>query len=152
MLVNSTRFGEVEIDEGKIITFEEGIPGFEHCTRYALLSSDAVSGVHWLQAIDDPMVSLSVLDIMPIMTDYSPFVPNSVLDDLAARDDNDLVVFTTFAVPSDIREMTTNLAAPIIINAANNAGCQVILDGNDYGTRTPIFEYMKDLILQTVEV
>ena len=34
MVIQTTRFGEIEVDEKKIIEFEKGIPGIEELKRF----------------------------------------------------------------------------------------------------------------------
>jgi len=37
MLLKTKHFGEINIDESKIIEFKDGIPGFENLKRYVVL-------------------------------------------------------------------------------------------------------------------
>ena len=36
MLVKTRHFGEVNLDEDKVLTFEDGLIGFENCKRYTI--------------------------------------------------------------------------------------------------------------------
>ena len=49
----------------------------------------------------------------------------------------------TVTVPSDLTKMTVNLQGPIVINADNRKACQVIVEGNDYAVKYPIYEILK---------
>jgi flagellar assembly factor FliW len=42
--------------------------------------------------------------------------------------------------------MTTNLAAPILINNRTNRGLQVILDSKEYELRRPIYDEVQALV------
>ena len=53
MNIKTRRFGEIEIDEKKIISFPHGIPGLETFKRYALIQHDKTYPINWLQAVDD---------------------------------------------------------------------------------------------------
>ena len=51
MKVNTKLFGEIEIDEDKILTFDAGIVGFPDLTRFALMhdESDTEDGGNGLE-------------------------------------------------------------------------------------------------------
>ena len=54
MKIPTAHFGEVEIDEKKILYFEKGLPGLEDDKRFALLSNEDSRPVSWLQSLDHP--------------------------------------------------------------------------------------------------
>jgi flagellar assembly factor FliW len=59
--INTTSFGEINVDPDKIITFPQGIPGFHDCTRFTLIHEDGSEGiVHFLQSIDQGDLAFSV--------------------------------------------------------------------------------------------
>ena len=147
MDIETTRFGNIEIEEQKILSFVDGLPGFEECKRFVLLAAEETGMIHWMQAIDQPEVSLCVLDVFKGIPDYSPDIPNEVFTELSATE-NDLVVLTVLVVPPSVTDMTTNLVAPILINCQNNMGKQCILDKGDYSTRHRVFSELQELISQ----
>ena len=56
MQIETTRFGLLPIDENQVITFPEGLPGFESHRRFTLVQhpgSDGRSPFQWLQSVDD---------------------------------------------------------------------------------------------------
>ena len=57
--------------------------------------------------------------------------------------EEDLFVFVTVTVPTDLTKMTVNLQGPILINANEKKGAQIIVEGNDYPVRFPIYEILK---------
>ena len=59
MKVNTSRFGEVEIKEEKVITFEDGVLGFENYKKYILLEDG--SGFYWLQSIENGELALDCM-------------------------------------------------------------------------------------------
>ena len=64
MLVKTKHFGEVEIDDNKLITFEKGIMGLEDLKRYVLIFDENEGEealIHWLQSVDEPSVALPVI-------------------------------------------------------------------------------------------
>ena len=57
--------------------------------------------------------------------------------------DEVLLVLVTLTVTQDIKEMTCNLKAPIIINVDTMRGVQLIADNDDYMVRYPIYNILE---------
>ena len=53
-----------------------------------------------------------------------------------------MLVLVTVTVPGDLTKMSVNLRGPIIINAAEKKACQVIIDGEDYAVKYPIYDIL----------
>ncbi|WP_312495492.1 flagellar assembly protein FliW, partial [Anaerosporobacter sp.] len=119
MLINTRCFGEINLDENKIVTFESGLMGFEQYKRFTILYNieDEKSKISWLQSVDEPSLALPIIAPGVVKEDYNPTVEDEVLRSLGELTDENLVVFLTVTVPSDIKKTTVNLKAPIIINA-----------------------------------
>ncbi len=139
MLIKTSTFGNLEIDEEKIITFREGIPGFENLKRFIVVILDQTKPFFWLQAIDED-ISLPLISPFDILQDYSPIIDDQVFADLGLDREEDLLVLNVAVIPREVTRMTANLAAPILINIAANVGRQVLTEGSEYQIRQPIFE------------
>ena len=48
----------------------------------------------------------------------------------------------TVTVPKDIKKMTVNLKGPIVINAAQRLATQVIVEGDEYLVKYPIYDIL----------
>ncbi|NMA96403.1 MAG: flagellar assembly protein FliW [Clostridiales bacterium] len=140
MLVQTARFGSIEIESDKIIYFKEGLPGFESLTKFVLLSPPELSPFHILQSIEDGDIALIVTDPFIFKDDYAPYISKSIFKELEIEDDSQAVLFTIIVIPNDYKKMTANLMAPIIINSEKRLGKQIILDKGDYPIRYPIFQ------------
>ena len=119
MLIKTRYFGEIDVDDEKIITFEDGLIGFENLKQFTLIynnESESRGTITWLQSLDEPMVAFPALSPFYVMTDYNPVVEDEVLFSLGQLTEENTAIFLTLTVPSDITKMTTNLKAPIIIN------------------------------------
>lgn len=138
----NTRFGELSIDPSKVITFPDGIPGFEKCTRWTLLhelndQGTPVSGtVLHLQSIDDASVSLPLTEPNLFGFNYELVLADSEVALLKMEDQADMLVLTTLSVKNVASEagaatanMYTNISAPILINTKSRIGMQKILHG-----------------------
>ena len=103
MLVKTKHFGEIDLDEDKIITFDEGILGFADYKRYAIIY-DNESGerpdITWLQNIDEPALAIPVVSPFLIKPDFNPTVEDELLASLGEITPENLVVLVSVTVPT----------------------------------------------------
>ena len=142
MKINTKVFGEVEIADDKIIHFPSGIVGFPELTEFTLLHDEekGAGSIHWLQSIQEPGFAMPVMDPLLVCPDYNPEVDDELLKPLGGLDPEEILVLVTVTVPSDLKKMSVNLRGPVIINAAAKKACQVIVEGEGYQVKYPIYE------------
>ena len=145
MTLQTKVFGEVTIEEEKIITFPGGIIGFPDLTQFALLhdEEDGIATIHWLQSLQEPGFAMPVMDPLFVKEDYNPEVEDELLKALGKWEQDDLLVLVTVTVPRELEKMTVNLKGPIIINGANRKACQVIVEGDEYKVKFPIYDILQ---------
>lgn len=146
MNIETQLFGTIEINEDKIITFEDGIIGFPDLQKFAFLSDEDhkdSSKIFWLQSMDDESFAMPIVDPFVIFDEYNPIVEDEWFNRLGEYEDEDLMVFLTMTVPEDITKMTVNQKAPLIINTNTKKACQIIVDGEDCLVRCPVYELLK---------
>lgn len=143
MLIKTRYFGEIDLGEEKIITFDQGLIGFEEYKRYTLLydvEGDRDTTISWLQSVEEQSLALPVINPLIAKSDYNPTVDDEMLSPLGDLNQENMVVLLTLTVPSDITKTTANLKAPIVINSDIRKGCQVIVENQDYGVKHNIYE------------
>ena len=145
MQINTVRFGQIDVDESKLITFEDGIPGLEEYKKYALLQFEESYPIIWLQSVDEGGICLPVLDTFVVINDYVFDIEDSDVKELELKGPEDLHVVSVLVIPDEIKGMTANLAAPIIINTVLGKAKQIVLGGSTYNVRTPIFAEISKL-------
>lgn len=146
MTITTKIFGEITIEDDKIIHFEKGIVGFSDLTEFTLIfdSDDKEDApIRWLQSIQEPGFAMPVMDPLLVKPDYSPRIADDLLAGMGDLTPDNMLVMTTVTVPSDIKKLTTNLMAPIIVNTENLKACQVIVDGEDYPVKFPIYPVLQ---------
>lgn len=148
MLVDTSRFGTVEVDDAEVVTFADGLPGFGGPRRMTILGGGDLPGglpmeghhaLFWLQDLDDP--DLAFLTIVP-WSAYPDYDIELAPDDFAGVDQDDLVVLAIVSVRREdgrVR-LTSNLLAPIVIDTDGRRGRQVILQGQDWPIQAPLGE------------
>lgn len=147
MLIQTKHFGEIDLDENKVITFENGILGFEDFKRYTILydsETEERSPISWLQSLDEVTLALPVISPLIISPEYNPTVEDELIAPLGELTEENLVLFVTLTVPSDITKVTSNLKAPIIINSDTKKGCQLIAENPEYEVKHNVYtSFMK---------
>lgn len=147
MNIKTKAFGEVEIAEDKIITFENGIIGFPELRRFTLLHDEdrgAGAGIRFLQSVDEAGFAMPVMDPLLVNSDYDPEVDDELLRSLGDLTDENILVLVTVTIPSDLTKMSVNLQGPIIINVEERKACQLIVEGSAYPVKYPIYEVFKN--------
>lgn len=144
MEIKTKVFGQITIDDDKIITFPRGIVGFPDLTEFALIhdKEKGTETIHWLQSIQEPAFAMPVMDPLLVCPDYNPEVDDELLSHLGEINENELLVLVTVTVPKDIKKMTVNLKGPIVINAAEKTATQVIVEGEQYQVKFPIYDIL----------
>ncbi len=141
MKLITKNFGEIEIDEEKIIHFPEGILGFEEEKEFVVINDeDEESPFGWLQAIENPELTFVIINPFFVYPNYDITIPETAQKKLEIQDKKDLIIYSIVVVPKDIEKMTANLIGPIIINTKKMIGKQVILDDDRYSTKHYIFQ------------
>lgn len=142
MEIQTAHFGTVEIDENRIIAFENGLPGLENYKKFALLSDKETKPICWLQSLECKEVSLPVMDPFIVFPNYSFDIADDDIKTLHIEQVKDIYVLSVLVIPKPESNMTINLAAPIIINVRNSKARQIILDDKRYRVRVPISELL----------
>lgn len=149
MLVKTKHFGDVELDESKVIIFEEGIMGLEGLTKYALIFDEEEGKeptIYWLQSLEDPTIALPVVSPFIIKADYNPLVQQQLLEPLGeiSEDGAGLFVLLTLTIPKEVKNITANLKAPFVINSDTQKGCQIIAENEDYDIKFRIYDILQE--------
>lgn len=147
MLVNTKHFGQIDLDESKIIHFENGIMGFESFKNYTVLYDDIEgekSDISWLQSLDEATLAIPIISPFIIMDQYNPEVEDEYLLPLGNLNEDNLVVFVTITVPKEAKDISANLKAPIIINSETKKGAQLIAQNSEYEIKYRFYEKLKE--------
>lgn len=144
MTILTKVFGEITIDDDKVISFPSGIIGFPELTEFALVHDEekGAGSIHWLQSMQEPAFAMPVMDPLLVMPEYNPEVDDELLKNIGELVPEELLVLVTVTVPSDLTKMSVNLKGPIIINAAEKKACQIIVEGESYAVKYPVYDIL----------
>lgn len=124
MDVTTTHFGVVSIDEGDVLTFDQGLIGMEECRRWVLLADSQNTALGWLQSLDRPQVALAVVSPRRFVPDYRVRVSRRDINPLGLDSPSDAQVLVIVNEASG--SLTLNLKAPLVIHLELRLGRQVI--------------------------
>jgi flagellar assembly factor FliW len=134
--VIDTRFGRFSLRSDSTITFAEGLPAFEKCRRFVLLSSDDLAPLWCLQSLDAPEPCFLAVDPSRLVPRYQRSLSDA---DRARIGDGhgDLIWLALVTVGND-EQAVVNLRAPVVIDCTNMIGVQVIQASGQYQVRHPL--------------
>lgn len=138
---------DVTLEKEKILVFEDGIIGFPDMKKFTLIidgEKNDTNKIFWLQSLDDEGFAMPIVDPFAIFDDYNPTVNDEWFRKLGEHQEEDLLVFLTMVVPEDITKMTVNQKAPIVINTRTQKACQIIVEGDEYLIRCPVYDILKE--------
>ena len=138
-----TRFGEMEIDENKIIYFKEGLPGFERLKQFILLE-DEESNFCYLQSVEDKDIAFTIISPEYVKSDYAPCIGESYFEKLGGGATDEFVLYNIITLRNPIEESTINLQAPLLIHIERRLGVQVIVEDKHYKVRENFMELIKE--------
>ncbi len=145
MILNTQRFGKIEIEDENTITFPKGILGFPHIKRYAFIREEENDVFLWLQGIEDD-VAFILTNPLFFKPDYKIEIPAEEIEELETKEVEDIDIYVIVTIPPDPKFTSINLQGPILINPHKNLGKQIVLVNGDYPLKYFIFMNKKDLV------
>lgn len=143
MVVQTGRFGPIEISSDEVISIPSGILGFPQEQEFCLVDSGDDTLILWLQSLTNPHLAFPVLEPKIFKPDYIVRLSAAELRELKLSSIRDASVYTILTIPSALTEMTANLKAPIVINIKEKTAKQVVLQENDQPIKYPMFKELR---------
>lgn len=131
----TTRFGDVETDESKIITFTEGLLGFNNYKRYHIIQDPDQEPFLWLQSVEEPDLAFVVVDPFLFFPGYEIEVKPHELNAIHVTDVSKSTVLTIVTIPKNTNDISANLRGPLVFNMDVRLGKQLVLIDDRYDTR-----------------
>jgi len=126
MLVNTTRFGQIEVSQEHVILFPQGLMGFETCRHWVILPDANNPDVAWLQSISQGQVALPIMSPRKIVADYKVNISRRQLTPISVHAADR--VFVMMVISKTGKTLTANLRSPLVINMTRRLACQVVTD------------------------
>ena len=143
MKIKTRNFGEIHVDQEKIILFKEGIPGFEELHQFIFMDSqDKV--FHYLQSIENGDICFVIVNPYDLKKDYAPIISEEYFEKLGGGEDDQFALYSIVCLKDPIQESTVNLAGPLVIHINHKLGIQVVTEEKMYSTRHKLTTLLKE--------
>ncbi len=133
----SKRLGAIDLDEAAILHFPVGLPGFEHCRRFALLEQSSVAPIVFLQSLDLPDLCFLAAPIAVIDPAYELAMTPDDLRSIGRETVDDVVCLAILA-PAENGQFTANLLAPVVIDGKTRRAIQAVRLDSRYSHQHPL--------------
>lgn len=133
----NTRFGEVEYDPTNLLHFPAGLIGLPNLRHFIVMPNKKEGPLFWIQSVDDPDIAFVLTDPTNFFLDYLAVPDATERQSLHIDETDECFTLAVVTVPAD-QNITLNLAAPILFAPKSNRAIQVILEGTNYASRTPL--------------
>lgn len=141
MKLQTTRFGEIEVDEKELFEMINPILGYDNEKKFVLIEHKANSNFKWFQSVKTPSLAFVVTMAGFFGIDYSFELPDSSQENLNITSADEVLALNIVVIPHENpRAATINLLAPLVFNLNTRKGEQVILAGSNYKVDFPLFE------------
>jgi flagellar assembly factor FliW len=140
--IESRQFGVIHIDEEKVITMPAGMPGFPGCKRFVLLEKEETRPFYWYQCVDDPGLTLVIMNPLLFKPDYSIDIGPAQRDmSWKEGEEKDYKVYVIVNASEGVPEkITANLIGPLVINTKRQEAVQMVISNSPHSHRFPIFQ------------
>lgn len=142
MEVKTKANGIVNVAEKQLVTFPEGLLGFEKYTKFALIDSEYEPFI-WLQSTEESNLAFLMIDPFLICSDYEADIDDSALRNIGVDSAEDIIIMTLVTIPKDGSAITANFLGPVVINKKNRKCLQVILNDSRWTTKFDIVKALK---------
>lgn len=143
MWINTTRFGEVEVDETRIISFPKGLLGFQSYKQYVLIESSEESYFWWLQSIELPELAFVVTDPSVFVPTYQVPLRKEQMEEMGLTSLEKAQVFVIVNKRGHV--LTGNLQGPLVVDVEKRTAEQLVLSDRRYTTRVPLVELSSEV-------
>lgn len=125
-------------EDGALLTFPKGLVGFPNLTLFKLFEPRDSYPLKFLQSVEAREVSFVCVDPACVKKDYDVPLGEEEAEALHLEAPKDALVLTLVVIPEDPRQMTTNLAGPLVINVKTRIGFQIVLNADKFPLQFPI--------------
>ena len=138
--VSTDRFGEIEVEEEKIVTFENGIPAFEDEREFVIFPYDEESPYYFMQSLKSPELAFILTIPFLFFPDYQIEIDDATIKELEISNQDSVTLYSLVTIPNgSVRYMTTNLLAPVVLNTDNMKAKQLVMEKSNYKTKHRLF-------------
>lgn len=147
MKVKTTRFGELEVNPNDVLTFSEGLLGFENLKKYFVVDPGDSTLILWLQCTEDEKVAFPIIEPKIFKPDYIAKLLPADLNGLELDTLQTAKLYSILTIPANVTEMSANLKAPVVVNSAKKVGKQIVLQDSKLSVKHEMYRELKTYIV-----
>ena len=147
MKVKTTRFGELEVNPTDLVTFAEGLFGFENLKKYFVVDPGDSTLILWLQSTEDEKVAFPIIEPKIFKPDYIAKLLPADLNGLELDSLQTAKLYSILTIPANVTEMSANLKAPVVVNSAKKVGKQIVLQDSKLSVKHEMYRELKTYIV-----
>lgn len=138
--INTDRFGEIEVDEDRIVHFKNGIPAFETEHEFVILPYDEESPYYFMQSLQRSELAFLLTVPFLFFPDYTIEIDDNTIKELNIKNQDHVSLYSLVTIPNgSVRYMTANLLAPVVLNTENMQAKQLVMEKSNYTTKHRLF-------------
>ncbi len=134
-ILESRRFGRLEVYPDQILYFRYGLLGFEELQEFCIVAHPPLHPLTFLLACDVPDVAFPVLPARTCLPEYVPVLTAEALEAVGATSPDALDLLAICAVAPDTTTLHANLRGPLLVNPETRRGYQAVLHDSPYSLR-----------------
>ena len=120
-------FGTVEVPPDEVITFPNGLFGFEEERSFLLLPFAGSDGnMLCLQSAATPSLAFIAMNPFSLHPSYQPLLSSEELREMEVKDSHALCYYVLCVVREPVQESTLNFKCPVVVNPDSRRAIQVI--------------------------
>ena len=142
MRVETTRFGVLDVDESSVIKMPKGPMGFESLTEFVVIEHRPDTEFRWMQSTEDPALAFVVVDPAKFFNEYEIEISDADVEKLHLTSETDATVLVIVTIADSGKDITANLAAPVIINSKELIAQQIVVQDSRFGVKHQLIAYI----------
>ena len=147
MKISTSRFGELDVSNKEIISFKEGLLGFEHLKKFFIVDPGDQTLILWLQSSEDGNVAFPIIEPKIFLPNYDVKLVPAEIASLNLESVKDIWVYSILTIPQDITQMSANIKAPIVINNKTKIARQIVLQDSKLEVKFEMYKELKKYIV-----
>ncbi|MGC9261199.1 MAG: flagellar assembly protein FliW [Phycisphaerae bacterium] len=125
MIIESQRFGAIELIATEVFTLLNGLPEHPACRHFAWLQNPADQFGAWLQSTDNPALAIRLMNPLACVPGYHLTIRREVLRILTADHPRHIAVYVP--LESSGGSLTAQFDVPLLVHPAKRRGFHVSL-------------------------
>ena len=146
MEIVTPQLGSIKYQEKEIITFPDGLYGFEHLKKFLFISDKQDTIFFYLQSIDDVDITFILARPKDIVKNYVLMISKVDMAKIKAENELDLQDYVIITIPKDVENISANLLGPVVINERLNIAAQLISKNTEYSTKHKILDQVQSKV------